>query len=625
MTSNYDPKPGRWMLPLVVLAMVAFTYLFVRELPSAASANEGGELTGTTTLITTSTTGGDETTTTTGAVVDATTQAYLDSLTASQSTLSNLQTELASANAGWDANPKTITFDQAEEAFISVAEGAAVLVGEVQAATVPADLIEAHNAVIAAAQQAADAASRALAGLRAPSPDTGEGRRAAVNDFDAAVTAFNDAVAAVTALRRLNRCRSTESTSESRRPRSTRPIASCWPAISESIPDPMAPRGLPASGSLIVPSVHGTVTRWSAPRSAFSLQLTVPGAIVATGGTTMVSVAPTHRRKGILREMMTAHLEDVAARGEPLAALWASESSIYGRFGYGVAAQGSELRIPRQYSNLHRLAPAPAPIRLVDEKEARRHFPAIYERVAAWWPGFFARSEAWWEERWFKDPPDRRQGASALRFAMTTSEDGYVIYRQKHKFEQGNSSGGLTVVDLLGTSPESWAGLWSFILNHDLPITIEAFHRSTIDPIFDLLESPRQMKERRADSLWIRTNDPAAALASRRYQTEGELVLEIVDPFHGSEDGARAGRRTGRCIVSGHRQSSGSGARHRGSRCVLSGLVAFSYAGPGRKDRRRQELTGAGRSDVHLGPTPLVPRGVLTRGLLTRGLSTRGL
>jgi predicted acetyltransferase len=265
--------------------------------------------------------------------------------------------------------------------------------------------------------------------------------------------------------------------------------------------------------------------------AAFSLQLTVPGAIVATGGTTMVSVAPTHRRKGILREMMTAHLDDVAARGEPLAALWASESSIYGRFGYGVAAQGSELRIPRQYSNLHRLAPAPAPIRLVDEKVARRLFPAIYDRVAAWWPGFFARSEAWWEERWFKDPPDRRQGASALRFAMTTSEDGYVIYRQKHKFEQGNSSGGLTVVDLLGTSPESWAGLWSFILNHDLPITIEAFHRSTIDPVFDLLESPRQMKERRADSLWIRTNDPAAALASRRYQTEGALVLEVVDPF----------------------------------------------------------------------------------------------
>ena len=197
MTTNYDPKPGRWMLPLVVLAMVAFTYLFVRELPSAASANENGGTTATTSN-TTSTTEADGETTTTAGEVDATTQAYLDSLVEFQSTLSNLQTELASANAGWDANPKTITFDQAEEAFISVAEGAAAFVGQVQAATVPADLVDAHNGVIAGAQQAADAAGRALAGLRAPSPDTGEARRAAVNEFDAAVTAFGEAVAAAT-------------------------------------------------------------------------------------------------------------------------------------------------------------------------------------------------------------------------------------------------------------------------------------------------------------------------------------------------------------------------------------------------------------------------------------------
>ena len=197
MTSNYDPKPGRWMLPLVVLAMVAFTYLFVRELPSAASANENGESTGSTS--TTSTTGAGGETTTTGGEVDGTTQAYLDSLTGFQTTLSNLQTELASANAGWDANPKTITFDQAEEAFIAVAEGSAALVGEIQTATVPVALLDAHNVVVAAAQQAADGGSSALAGLRAPSPDTGEARRAAVNEFDAAVTAFNEAVQAALA------------------------------------------------------------------------------------------------------------------------------------------------------------------------------------------------------------------------------------------------------------------------------------------------------------------------------------------------------------------------------------------------------------------------------------------
>lgn len=200
MTSNYDPKPGRWMLPLVVLAMVAFTFLFVRELPSAASANENGETPSGSTSSTTSTTGADGTTTTAGGGgVDGTTQAYVDSLTGFQTTLSDLQTQLASANGGWDANPKTITFDQAEEAFIAVAEGSAGFVGEVQAVTVPAALVEAHNAVIAAAQQAADAASRALAGLRAPSPDVGEARRAALNDFDTAVGAFGAAVQDATA------------------------------------------------------------------------------------------------------------------------------------------------------------------------------------------------------------------------------------------------------------------------------------------------------------------------------------------------------------------------------------------------------------------------------------------
>jgi len=264
---------------------------------------------------------------------------------------------------------------------------------------------------------------------------------------------------------------------------------------------------------------------------SFSLELAVPGGTIAAGGTTMVSVAPTHRRQGILRQMMAAHLRDVAERGEPVAALWASEASIYGRFGYGVAAEGIDLRVPRQHTSFHRLTPAPAPVRLVDEQEARLHIPPIHERAVSLWPGFITRSEAWWDERWFKDPSDRRNGATALRFALTTSNDGYAIYRQRHKFELGISSGELIVLDLLGTSPESWSGMWSFILNHDLPAIIDAPRRSSVDPIFDLLESPRRMTGSRRDSLWIRTNDPAAALAERRYQTEGHLVLEVVDPF----------------------------------------------------------------------------------------------
>ena len=73
--------------------------------------------------------------------------------------------------------------------------------------------------------------------------------------------------------------------------------------------------------------------------AAFTLDLTVPGATLGMGGTTMITVQPTHRRRGALRAMMQAHLEEIKDRGEPLAGLWASESSIYGRFGYGYAVE----------------------------------------------------------------------------------------------------------------------------------------------------------------------------------------------------------------------------------------------------------------------------------------------
>jgi predicted acetyltransferase len=268
-----------------------------------------------------------------------------------------------------------------------------------------------------------------------------------------------------------------------------------------------------------------------ATSGAFSLQLSVPGAVLPTGGTTMVSVAPTHRRRGLLRRMMEAHLRDVSEHGEQLAALWASESSIYGRFGYGVAAQEADLTIPTDGSGFHRLAPEPAPVRFLTSEEARSRIPPLYESVRRSWPGFYQREEAWWNERWFKDRPRGRDGASSLRFGMTADSDGYVIYRQKPHWEAGTADGELVVRDLVGTSPESWAGLWAFVLNHDLTATVKAPLRSPSDPIQHLLAAPRRMRQRRNDSIWIRAHDPAAALASRAFQTPGRLVLEVADPF----------------------------------------------------------------------------------------------
>ena len=85
----------------------------------------------------------------------------------------------------------------------------------------------------------------------------------------------------------------------------------------------------------------------------------MPGGSLPCAGVTAVGVQPTHRRRGVLRSMMDAQLRDVHERGEPIAALWASEETIYGRFGYGLASWAGELKVPARVGRV--LGPARAP------------------------------------------------------------------------------------------------------------------------------------------------------------------------------------------------------------------------------------------------------------------------
>ena len=90
----------------------------------------------------------------------------------------------------------------------------------------------------------------------------------------------------------------------------------------------------------------------------FPFELSIPGGPLPCAGVTVVGVLPTHRRRGILDRMMRAQLADVRERGEPLAALWASEETIYGRFGYGLAAQDAMIRALAAHAALRRELPA---------------------------------------------------------------------------------------------------------------------------------------------------------------------------------------------------------------------------------------------------------------------------
>lgn len=269
---------------------------------------------------------------------------------------------------------------------------------------------------------------------------------------------------------------------------------------------------------------------------AFSLDMTVPGSRVDAAGTTMVTMAATHRRRGHLRRMMTAHLDEARERGDPIAALWASDSAIYGRFGYGMASVEARCEIDRRHVEFHRLAPGADAVRFVSAEEAADVLPTVYARVLPARPGMYARSEDWWRVRRLRDTPDRRDGRSAFRFAVSHDEGGgptgYAQYRVKAEWDL-HGTHEVRVTELLAATPAAEAGLWRVVLSHDLAKTI---HASTPADggLVDLLAGPRRATARIVDGLWVRILDLPAALSARRYSAAGSVVMAVHDPVDGA-------------------------------------------------------------------------------------------
>jgi predicted acetyltransferase len=267
---------------------------------------------------------------------------------------------------------------------------------------------------------------------------------------------------------------------------------------------------------------------------AFPFMLSVPGDTIRCAGTTVVGVAPTHRRRGVLRTMMRAHLDDAHERGEPLAALWASEETIYGRFGYGPAEFAGEVTIPKEHVNFVLPRERRGTIRLVEKDEALEAFPPLWEALARERPGVFARSREWWELRTLDDPPERRDGAGPKRFALLELDGApaaYAIYRHQMDWEAGVSKGKIVVVEAIGAASEAVVELWRFLLDIDWVATITAFLLPVDHPLFFVLSEPRRMRYRLGDGLWVRLLDVGAALSGRTYPEDGEVVFDVRDAF----------------------------------------------------------------------------------------------
>lgn len=263
--------------------------------------------------------------------------------------------------------------------------------------------------------------------------------------------------------------------------------------------------------------------------SAFTRELTAPGAVVPAAHVSLVSVQPTHRRRGLVRRLMVHQLRTVT---EPIAVLWASEGRIYQRFGYGLAARAASLEVNTREVTLLPSAPSTVGrLRASVPAEARKEMREVYERRRAQQPGLSSRDERWWDTL-VSDLESRRHGYTAKRVVLVEDADGvsgYAVWRAKAAWDNKGPAGETKLVELVACTPRAYAELWRFLLSLDLVRTLHAELVGIEEPIFYLVNEPSQLGARVFDGLWIRVVDLPAALVARRYSTPFDIVFEVTD------------------------------------------------------------------------------------------------
>ena len=268
--------------------------------------------------------------------------------------------------------------------------------------------------------------------------------------------------------------------------------------------------------------------------SSFAFSVTVPGGELPAAGVTVVGVPPTHRRRGILRDMMSYQLEDVHKRGEPLAILWASESNIYQRFGYGTAARMAFINVLKERTAFLDSTLAMGQVKLLSPDDSLRVLPPIYDKVRARTPGMFRRDEIWWKEHTLYDHKDARNGQSPLFRAVWIHDDdaqAYATYRVKPDWDDdvGAPTGIVTIGELQATSPLALREMWRYIFGIDLVVRIKAYCQPMDDPLFFMLAEPRRLQAQIEDGLWLRVVDVRGALEGRSYSADGQVSFALRD------------------------------------------------------------------------------------------------
>lgn len=267
---------------------------------------------------------------------------------------------------------------------------------------------------------------------------------------------------------------------------------------------------------------------------AFSFRMTVPGGEVGAAGITMIGVSPSHRRRGILRQMMRWLLDQARERGEPIAILWASEGAIYQRFGYGMGTLQGTFDIDPGRARFVRPAEPLGRMRLVDRDEALRLMPPVYDAVRPGMPGTISRTETRWQVDLLDDHTWMRT-ANGPKFRAVLEVDGivrgYAIYRIKSEWDERGPNNTLLALEVLGLDATAELAIWEWLFGIDLVGRVKGWRGPVPHPLMLELTEPRRLGLIVRDGLWLRLIDARAALEARSYGVTGSVTFELTDEF----------------------------------------------------------------------------------------------
>ncbi|WP_320069305.1 GNAT family N-acetyltransferase [Micromonospora sp. RTGN7] len=326
--------------------------------------------------------------------------------------------------------------------------------------------------------------------------------------------------------------------------------------------------------------------------SAFTRELTVPGATVPAAHVSGVAVLPTHRRRGLLTRLMRRQLRELRDAGrEPVAVLWASEGRIYPRFGYGLAARELTIECATTELRLPAVGAAEGRLRLDRPASRQPELARLYDRVRADRPGWSDRDDRWWRYV-LGDPTAERGGATERHVALHEGPDGgidgYALWRSRRGSDQAGPYGVTIVEEMVAATPVARLALWRLLVSLDLVRRLS--YRGPVDePLLFLVDEPRRLEARLADALWVRVVDVPAALAARRYAAAVDLVVEVTDDL--LPENAGRWRLTGgpdgaRCVPTDRPADLACDVRALGE-LYLGGTGLTALADAGRVDERR--------------------------------------